>query len=71
MNFYPSQKTCKGTVSELRKKSANCRRGSHSQKLAKNYGVFLGVTETIVGQLLCRGVGNVQCLFNLLYCVTW
>ena len=30
------------------------------------YGVFLGVTETIVDLLLCCSVGFVQCLFNLL-----
>ena len=30
-------------------------------------GVFLGVAENIVGLLLFRGVGIVQCLFNLLY----
>ena len=33
------------------------------------FWVFLGVAETIVGQLLCCGVGIVQCLFNLLYYV--
>ena len=31
--------------------------------------VFLGVADTIVCQLLCCGVGIVQCLFNLLYYV--
>ena len=34
-------------------------------------GVFLGVAENIVGLLLFRGVGIVQCLFNLLYYVIW
>ena len=29
--------------------------------------VFLVVTETIVGWLLCCGVGIVPCLFNLFY----
>ena len=70
MNFYLSQKTCKGTVS-VPKEKCKLPSGSHSQKLGKNYGVFLGVTETIAGQLLCRGVGNVQCFFNLLYYVVW
>ena len=28
--------------------------------------MFLGFKETIVGSLLCCGVGLVQCLFNLL-----
>jgi len=30
--------------------------------------MFLGVVKTIVGSLLCCGVGIVQCHFNLLYC---
>ena len=33
------------------------------------FRVFLGVVETIVGSLLCCGVGTVQCHFSLLYCV--
>ena len=28
--------------------------------------VFLGVAKSIVGKLLCFGVGIVECLFNLL-----
>ena len=32
-------------------------------------GCFFGVVETIVGSLLCCGVGIVQCHFSLLYCV--
>ena len=31
----------------------------------------LCVAETIVGSLMFGGVGNVQCLFNLLYYVIW
>ena len=39
------------------------------QEIREIFGVFLGVAETIVCQLLCCGVGIVQCLFNLLYYV--
>ena len=30
--------------------------------------VLLSVVETIVGSLLCRGLGIVKCLLKLLYC---
>ena len=33
--------------------------------------MFPGFAVTIVGSLLCCGVGIVQCLFSLLYYVIW
>ena len=44
----------------------------NTNKAAVSLGVpYRCVVETIVGPLLCFGAGIFQCLFNLLYYVSW
>ena len=44
----------------------------NTNKAAVSLGVpCRRVVETIVSSLLCCGVGIFQCLFNLLYYVSW
>ena len=77
MSQYPDFVRLFNTSTPLRsvELSKKCRKsGFHGQGwtwLSCDALRFLGVAQTIVGSLLCCGVGFVQCLFNLLYYVIW
>ena len=77
MSQYPDFVRLLNTSTPLRsvELSKKCRKsGFHGQGwrwLSCDALRFLGVAQTIVGSLLCCGVGFVQCLFNLLYYVIW